>query len=302
MMMKSKSSSSARAKAAFIAFAAFAASPVAMAALVCHSPDLSVPDDLEGVYLNLVTGESGTTGALGWDINPYNNNAGLTFFGAASPSGVLATGTPGTLAEAVVLVPGDTVSPTPAPNIYNPSQTRGTGFQTAGTRFVGIKFLNEGTAAANYAWLEVVSGVTNGFPATISRYCYDNTGAAITLGCTFAASYGSVTVNLDGTVTSISSCSFAGEYSTINGAVDGQTLRVASSVTTDYISIHSGSPDGPVVAFGPTPLTFANPYSGTLYAHWSADATCGTQTACRVTTVQCTICAGDDVIFRNGFE
>lgn len=154
----------------------------AMAAVVCDSPNLDVPSDISGVYLNLVTGD--TSGGTGWDINPYNNNAGLTFYGAASPQGVLANGTPGSTAETVVLAPGDAVSPTPAPNFYNQYQTRGTSFQTVGTRFLGVRFMNESTSTMNYGWLEVISGATAGFPATIARYCYDDTGAAITAGTT----------------------------------------------------------------------------------------------------------------------
>lgn len=158
------------------------ASSTTMAAVICASPNLDVPNDLSGVYLNLVTGD--TSGGTGWDVNPYNNNAGLTFYGAASPSGVLASGVAGSTAETVVLASGAPVSPTPAPNFYNQFQTRGTAFQTAGTRFLGVKFMNESTAATNYGWVEIISGATAGFPATISRYCYDDTGAGITAGTT----------------------------------------------------------------------------------------------------------------------
>ena len=173
-------------KAALAAVAVCVASPAAMAAIVCQSPNLAIPNDISGVYLNLITGASGTSSgaAPGWDIDPYNNNAGLTFYGAASPSGVLATGTPGTTAVASALASGASVSPTPTPAFYNQFQTVGTNFQTAGTRFLGLKFQNEGTGVPNYAWLEIVSGATAGFPATISRYCYQDDGTAITVGTT----------------------------------------------------------------------------------------------------------------------
>ncbi len=116
------------------------------------------------------------------------------------------------------------------------------------------------------------------------------TGYAAQSQCTFTSAFGSATINTSGTITQISSCSFAGEYSTISGAVNGQTLNFTSSIGTDFITIHSGTFNGPVVAFGQTPLSFANTFTGTLYAHWSADAACGTQSACRTTTVQCTSC------------
>jgi hypothetical protein len=108
--------------------------------------------------------------------------------------------------------------------------------------------------------------------------------------CTYTSSFGTVTINPVGTISTISTCSFAGEFSTISGAVAGQTLQFTSSVATDFITIRSGSSSGPVVAFGATPLVFANTFTGTLFAHWSADAVCATQSACRTTTVQCTNC------------
>ena len=58
------------------------------------------------------TGQRSTTEFAGYDFNPYNNNSGLTFYGNISPSGILATGTPGTTAQARVLQFGDLISVT----------------------------------------------------------------------------------------------------------------------------------------------------------------------------------------------
>src|SRR5690606_35829892 len=84
------------------ALAAVAFSGNALGAIVCASPELNVPNTIDGVYLNMVTGQTGTS-VTGWDINPYNNSAGLTFYGTATPYGVLATGTAGTSAETQAL-------------------------------------------------------------------------------------------------------------------------------------------------------------------------------------------------------
>lgn len=116
------------------------------------------------------------------------------------------------------------------------------------------------------------------------------TGYAAQSQCNFASAFGTATINPAGAVVTISTCSFAGEYSTINGAVNGQTLQFTSSVATDWITIRSGTPGGAVLAFGQTPLTFANTFTGTIYAHWSTNNTCGAQNSCRTTTVQCTNC------------
>jgi len=108
--------------------------------------------------------------------------------------------------------------------------------------------------------------------------------------CNNTTSFGTVSVNTSGTVVTITTCAYAGEYSTINGAVAGQTLQFTSSIATDYITIRSGTPGGPVLAFGQTPVTFSNTFTGTIYAHWNTNAACGTQSSCRAVTVQCTSC------------
>ncbi len=109
------------------------------------------------------------------------------------------------------------------------------------------------------------------------------------LPCTNTSSFGSAVISTAGNIVTISTCSFAGEYSTISGAVAGQTLQFTSSVPTDVITIHSGSPSGPVLASGTTALTFANTFTGTIYAHWNTPG-CGSQSTCRTTTVQCLAC------------
>ena len=44
--------------------------------------NISVPNNFDGVYINFVTGQTGTTGSSvpGWNWNPYNGGSGLQFF------------------------------------------------------------------------------------------------------------------------------------------------------------------------------------------------------------------------------
>lgn len=165
--------------------AAPAVSPSARAAIVYNDPaDISIPNNIDGIYFNVITGVSGSTGATvtGWDINPYNNGAGLTFYGAATPSGVLASGTPGTTATAQRLTEGTPI--TSAASFYNQFQTVGTAFQSGGLGYLGLRFINEGTGVLNYGWLEISATSATGFPAFITRYAYENTGASINAGQT----------------------------------------------------------------------------------------------------------------------
>ncbi|HBF50070.1 MAG TPA: hypothetical protein DDX04_06485 [Massilia sp.] len=121
---------------------------------------------------------------VGYDFNPYNNNSGLTFYGAAAPSGILATGTPGTLAQARVLQFGDLISST---GQFNQFQTRGDNFQAGRQEYVGLRFLNETTGVLNYGWALINTTAGNGFPASVVAYGYENTGLSITAGETAVA-------------------------------------------------------------------------------------------------------------------
>jgi len=160
--------------------------PAAQAAVVsvsfANSP-VVVPNNIDGIYFNFVTGQRSTTEFAGYDFNPYNNNGGLTFYGAPSPSGILATGTPGTFAEARVLQFGDLIS---AAGQYNQYQTQGDNFDVTGQEYVGLRFLNESTGILNYGWALMRTTAGNGFPASVLAYGYENTGLSITAGQTAA--------------------------------------------------------------------------------------------------------------------
>ncbi|MBL0015324.1 MAG: HYR domain-containing protein [Bacteroidetes bacterium] len=122
----------------------------------------------------------------------------------------------------------------------------------------------------------------------IFSLCFLTVGS-LAAQCLNTSQFGSATINTAGAVVTVSTCSFDGEFSPISGAVSGQTLKFTHSTVGGVITIRSGSSNGPVVAFGASPLTFVNTFTGTLYAHWNS-AGCGSASSCRVTTVQCASC------------
>ncbi|MEO8460205.1 MAG: hypothetical protein ABI451_06735 [Dokdonella sp.] len=169
---------------ALVAVAAITAtSTSAFAAVVCNNPvSIPVPQTVAGIYLNLVTGifNSSPASAPGWDFNPWGT--GSIFFyenNAASPmdGGVVTSGT-----TYAALASG---SPIGAGSTYTRTGTATTNWGAGVDAYLGIRFLNEGTAAINYGWIHIMTtGPTTGLPATILGYCYDNTGADIMAGTT----------------------------------------------------------------------------------------------------------------------
>ncbi|RYY08645.1 MAG: PEP-CTERM sorting domain-containing protein [Alphaproteobacteria bacterium] len=159
---------------------------VAQATVVVSNVNISVPNNIDGVYINLVTGATGSSSAVvsGYDLNVYNNGAGLTFYGPASPSGILvaAIATPATLSVALDLAPGTVIG---SSGTYNQFQNVGTLFQVAGNHILGFRFQNESTGALNYAYARITTatgtGTSLGFPATITQLVYENSGAALTV-------------------------------------------------------------------------------------------------------------------------
>lgn len=109
-------------------------------------------------------------------------------------------------------------------------------------------------------------------------------------GCTNTDAFGTATAPTNNIPVEISSCQYQDEYSTINGVVAGNTYLLSNS-SGGYVTVRSGTFNGPVVANGNSALSFVAPSSGTFYAHWNTNASCGTASSCTTTTISCTSCA-----------
>lgn len=157
----------------------------AQAAIITVSTPISVPSTFDGIYINLLTGATGSTGAAtaGWDFNPYNSGTTLSFFWSATPSqasGVAST----TTGPYLDLPPGSTIGPS-STFAQVTAGTATAAFQSVGTHTLGFRFYNEATASVNYGYATLDVGGTSGFPLTITRWSYENTGAPITIGDPF---------------------------------------------------------------------------------------------------------------------
>jgi hypothetical protein len=142
------------------------------------NPLSTVPYNIDGVYLNVVTGATGTANFAGYDVNAYFSGSGT----AAALFRFLTPTTGGSIAAAGIatpLAPGAVVGPasTFAAGVVNANSA------TAGLKYFGIKFVNEGTGATNYGYLLVEQTANPPVAASVRilAYAYDNAGVAITV-------------------------------------------------------------------------------------------------------------------------
>lgn len=165
---------------ATLAGVALAAPAVAEATVITNNINIPVPANIDGVYINFVTGATGSAAFAGWDLNAYLTNGVFTFFWPATNSGGVDTAGDAVYAS---LSAGAVVSAassfTQAAGGGGPGST--VNFQTTGQHILGFRFLNESTGVVNYGYATFNNTAPNGFPATLVSYSYENNGSAITV-------------------------------------------------------------------------------------------------------------------------
>ena len=170
--------------------AGVAAAPDAHAVVVTFNTPISIPATSTGVYINLLTGVTGTSSApTNWDFNPYRAGSGtqLGFYWNQDSSNVVLGGVvvgtfPG---PALSLAPGAVIS---GANTFSASitgSTTGSPVLTTGTNTLGFRFWNEtlnaGAGGVSYGYMNITTPAGSGFPATINSWSIENVGGAITV-------------------------------------------------------------------------------------------------------------------------
>lgn len=162
----------------------------AHAQLIFSGPvHIPIPVDVDGVYLNVVTGVSGPVpgGVPGWDLNPFGPTSLILFSPAAPAGGAYVTNFPGgTSATAPDNLPlGSLVGPASGFG-SGPVETVGpTAFNfNSDDNFVGFRFRNEFAAdQVQYGWFQLRLGASFTDPArAIVAYSYDASGLVIPIG------------------------------------------------------------------------------------------------------------------------
>lgn len=156
------------------------------AAEVCSSAlNLPVPATTEGLYVNLVTGVSGQSEASvpGFDVDIYaaastNPSGQLRFYWGPSTTGGAGVVTAGD--SYAVLAAGALIGPD---SLFSRAAFTGdtAAWQAGVTGYLGLRFRNEASGTILYGWMRLGTSAPLGFPATIERWCYEDTGAALTI-------------------------------------------------------------------------------------------------------------------------
>jgi hypothetical protein len=149
------------------------AGPAQAAIVVYSGPPIAITPNIDGLYLNVVTGANDNGAVAGWDLNLYSNSTltpTLTFW---SPTG---GGYVGTSPNVSALPLGTSIGPGSSflstPNItggYQAPAFAGT------TSYFGFRFVNEAGGTTHYGWAQLSAGTSGGFPASIVAYAFEST-------------------------------------------------------------------------------------------------------------------------------
>ena len=148
--------------------------------------NINIPSTTDGVFLNVITGQVGSSGpsTTGWDVNPYSGG-GLQFFAASGGGYVSGLGTDSSLVDNLafntLIGAGQTFS-TGVASIESSGSTR---FHFSSSQnLVGFQFINEATGNTHYGWMRLQLWSGPGLqPRAIVEYAYETeAGVGINAG------------------------------------------------------------------------------------------------------------------------
>lgn len=147
--------------------------------------DLAVPQTTEGLYVNLVNAVSGQSEASvpGFDLDIYAAASTVPsdqlkfYWGPSSTGGAGVASVGDTYA---VLADGAVIGPE---SLFTRAAFTGNteAWQAGVDGYLGLRFRDEASGDIRYGWLRLLTSAPLGFPALIDSWCYEDSGAAITI-------------------------------------------------------------------------------------------------------------------------
>lgn len=146
--------------------------------------NIVIPDNIDGVYMNVVTGATGNLGGSvpGWDINPYSAVPGEFHLWGPTTTTWLSTsgaiGGPYNLPGGTPIGPGGTFfRPGGGTNILPQMNLN------SSNNLLGFQFANEANGGAtHYGWMRVEFGASGGIRSIVEYAYEDVAGTAIGAG------------------------------------------------------------------------------------------------------------------------
>ena len=155
----------------------------AQAAIVHWDANLVIPNNIDGLYINVETRVAASAAGLaaGWDLNPYGTSTtAMSWFAAAAPSGcVMGLGQGGTTSAVASLSAGTLVSSASTFGNTASSVTAG-GWVLNSNNYFGFRFLGA-DALTHYGWGIFSIGATMGVRTLVSVEFETTAGASVTV-------------------------------------------------------------------------------------------------------------------------
>ena len=155
----------------------------AQAAIVHWDANLVIPNNIDGLYINVETRAAASAAglAVGWDLNPYGTSTtAMSWFAAPAPSGcVMGLGQGGTTSAVASLSAGTLVSSASTFGNTASSVTAG-GWVLNSNNYFGFRFLGA-DALTHYGWGIMSIGATMGVRTLVSVEFETTVGASVTV-------------------------------------------------------------------------------------------------------------------------
>jgi hypothetical protein len=151
----------------------------ANAAIVIWNVNLVIPNNIDGLYLNVETQVFGSVASMvpGWDLNPYGTSTtSMSWFGAAAPSGCVTGLGQGGTTVAVASLSAGTVVDAASTFGNTASSTSAGGWVLNAANYFGFRFLG-GDGLTHYGCGKMTMGATMGV-RTLDFVCFESTANA----------------------------------------------------------------------------------------------------------------------------